>query len=50
MIAAFSSLTACKPAEKQEVEILTVRDIVLDTTNAKTEFAYGEEFSADGLK
>ena len=50
MIAAFSSLTACKPAEKQEVEILTVRDIVLDTTHAKTEFAYGEEFSADGLK
>ncbi len=42
-------LTACGTSD-DGVEILTVRDIVLDTTNAKVEYAYGEEFSAEGLK
>ncbi|HBN12797.1 MAG TPA: hypothetical protein DD415_04190 [Clostridiales bacterium] len=43
-------LTACGPKEKPKVETLTVRDITLDTSEAKTEFAYGEQFSAEGLK
>lgn len=50
IIAACPLLTACGPTEKPKVETLTVRDITLDTSEAKTEFAYGEEFTAEGLK
>lgn len=50
VIAACPFLTACGPKEKPKVETLTVRDITLDISEAKTEFAYGEQFSAEGLK
>lgn len=50
IIAASPFLTACGPKEKPKAETLTVRDITLDTTEAKTEFAYGEQFTAEGLK
>lgn len=50
IIAACPFFTACGNGEKPKVETLTVRDITLDTSEAKTEFAYGEEFTAEGLK
>ena len=50
IIASCPFFTACGNGEKPKVETLTVRDITLDTSEAKTEFAYGEEFTAEGLK
>lgn len=42
--------TACGGNEKDSSAVLSVREIILDTSNAKLEFAYGEEFSAEGLR
>ena len=44
------SLSSCNPTNNDQVETLTVRDIILDTSECKTEFAYGEKFTAEGLK
>ena len=44
------AFAACKPETPDNPTEPTVESIAVDTTGAKTVFAYGEKFSTDGLK
>ena len=44
------AFAACKPETPDNPTQATVESIAVDTTGAKTVFAYGEKFSTDGLK